>query len=1184
MIRAENNACPSKLSTSEIARIREIVGAFLSKHPDRYLSDAEVEREIRSRLHEKATPERVKQATDFAIENYHYEIRRYESEGGKRRGNPPMLVLGNPPMLVLGNPGISKEDANAIKGYVASTLGQSTSSMKADLASRLQGNVTKKQLRDFLKYAMQVRRNQEAHRAQMAREEGRETERLYEGPASTGPRRENLTPFALMVVGEKTGKVYAMDTSTGAVFTSKEDFKNLAMQFAGQVHAPEPLLVVKTAEPPYDPANLSPHQHISVKPRWAKKHAIYRVERQRNSSFREKENHELAQLLVDEIFRANVSDIYPDEEKGPAPIRFEIAQVLDGEKTIEEAQAEMPKYLAEAERHLLKPLKGCGDTEHLRPNNATRRLAILLAMNELKNYVAYHRSVGFKLNPSWHEGMKMPAPKRYTPKLPTDRPSTFDEAVSLGKKTGWVMVHGGDPDPRKMEALVKNLRDAKLSTDQGPDGSLWVYIGPESYFLGGPRKWKEDVNWAMKVLGLRPAFRDVNPVVDSRHERPKQTHPYFLEYKHTVPVLGSIGPGGKHSDIAVEVWSRSPKGKFSTQVVHGFQARVDDYPYPKSDWFHRDTNPPLGDLIPASAISAVTRALKKHGTGPALHKELVAILEPHRAELERKGVLVEYLAYAIEAAAGRSENPYEPPAEELDAPDPEFWTGFETKDDAEASELLDLFIQSSYTATKKGEAGNWIVWVYNHGLRSEKKRIESIAERKFEFRAKRLAERRAAESEEAGRMEEFRQQKNAEKVALILGNQPGGRKPGDLWTLVRTYGPGFEQSGSEEDWENWRLELEHDRSCLEEHGIEVAWTRNRTHGYFLWAWIGTESEILTQQDVQAAFDRRREAILASVRAYCRGNKIELGAVGYGPAPYIGGVSEKSREAQRLKETEGRQQNPAATARQENWEPRYWYDSWHDLVRRASRAIHDATYGPYNQTEETHPGMPKWSEKPTEHPTEWDKRAVRAIVDARNYLRAKSPERRHLGDTLHNIITYITRDLLMAKKRRVDPGSNVHFNNWARRTLKYAENYFTKSRPDPEFVGPIPSQHPWMAFEAAKTGRKRGLYSPLTGEIYRRTDWPSLLAFVYDTAEEAVKAYEADPEDVSSKLRDKLFPSYSYGKKQFVNTVEVPDEADRDAWLASVQAHTLQTKRSFDIALERKMDEIRAGDIVIGEGK
>lgn len=96
MIRRENASCPNKLSSSEIGKLREIVGHFLSRHPTKYLSDAEVASEIRGRLHEKATPERAQQAIDFAIENYHYEIERYEREGGRKR-NPPMLILGNPP-------------------------------------------------------------------------------------------------------------------------------------------------------------------------------------------------------------------------------------------------------------------------------------------------------------------------------------------------------------------------------------------------------------------------------------------------------------------------------------------------------------------------------------------------------------------------------------------------------------------------------------------------------------------------------------------------------------------------------------------------------------------------------------------------------------------------------------------------------------------------------------------------------------------------------------------------------------------------------------------------------------------------------------------------------------------------------------------------------------------------------
>lgn len=984
----------------------------------------------------------------------------------------PMRV--NPPMLVLGNPGITEEDASAIQEYVHFNRKKSMAAIKSGLASRLTGHVSKKQLREILKYASRARKEQKAYQAGAVRESAREKESLYDGPASTGRRRRNIATPILMAVGEKTGKVYSLDASTGAIFHAVPDFKMFVEHFANSVDAPEPLLVVKTADAVIDRGYVKAvdRGEAFVKPKWAKKHAIYRVERERR----------------------------PERTHGQCP--------------------DCGHYGSDCKCHLP--------------------------------------------NPSWYRGIVPPAPQRHTPKLPAERPSDLDEAVNLGRKTGWVMVHGGDPDPRKMEALVKKLRDAKFSTDQGTDGSLWVYIGIESRYLGGLRKWKGDVNRAMQVLGLRPAFRDVNPVVDT-YEVPTRRGAGYLEFKRQPLVVGgAFGRGGKQSDIEVEVWSHSPRGKLETQRFRGRSAYIVDLPY-------RDINPPLGDLIPPPAIAAVTKALKKHGTGPSLHKELVAILEPHRAELERRGVLVEYLAYAIEAAAGRRGNPYDPPPREKAEPDPEFWTGFEADNSTEATTLADLFESHGYTAVKQGpdadtsreqrdRPGPWVVWVYNHGLRSEKKKIERLAKTTEEFVAERRAARMADQAEEDARLAELRIQMNAEAIESLLKRQPGGRAPGELWGLVTIYGPGYQQIATNEDWESYREKMEADRSCLEQSGYRVAWTRNRAQGYLLWAMIGTEAEILSAPDVKGAYNKLVEGVRAVLRAKCR-DKI------------LHGIDRHVREP-----------NPPSVTRKKNWEPRYWHDSWSDPVRRAKAAIRDAVYGPtYHRTEDTQ-GFPEWTKGQTKHPTEWDKRAIRAIVDARNSIRSKSPGRKHLGDTLGNVIRYVTRDFLQVKSNNLRHTAGYDHKivqDWARRSLRYAESYFSRSRPDEEFVGPVVEHHPWSFFRKDKKKR----YAPSADELYRRIDWMYIIARIYNSPdiESFLQEYDDDPKGVTEKAFDKISKDY-YGYIAHGVKEGTPADISADEYARAVSWHDEKTKRSFAIALERKMEEVRSGDIVIDWGE
>lgn len=62
----------------------------------------------------------------------------------------------------------------------------------------------------------------------------------------------------------------------------------------------------------------------------------------------------------------------------------------------------------------------------------------------------------------------------------------------------------------------------------------------------------------------------------------------------------------------------------------------------------------LGELVPKEALEPLTEKIKeiKAGKVPAsaVHEALVGVLAPHAEHLEQKGVLVSYLAYAIENA------------------------------------------------------------------------------------------------------------------------------------------------------------------------------------------------------------------------------------------------------------------------------------------------------------------------------------------------------------------------------------------------------------------------------------------------------------------------------------------------------------------------------------------------------
>lgn len=58
----------------------------------------------------------------------------------------------------------------------------------------------------------------------------------------------------------------------------------------------------------------------------------------------------------------------------------------------------------------------------------------------------------------------------------------------------------------------------------------------------------------------------------------------------------------------------------------------------------------LGELLPIDAIEAIADLVLATPAGTKeFHEKMVELLSPHRDDLLRKGVLVEYLAYALEA-------------------------------------------------------------------------------------------------------------------------------------------------------------------------------------------------------------------------------------------------------------------------------------------------------------------------------------------------------------------------------------------------------------------------------------------------------------------------------------------------------------------------------------------------------
>ena len=60
----------------------------------------------------------------------------------------------------------------------------------------------------------------------------------------------------------------------------------------------------------------------------------------------------------------------------------------------------------------------------------------------------------------------------------------------------------------------------------------------------------------------------------------------------------------------------------------------------------------LGELLPDEPIKEITRILNSnHLTGCDLHSKLVEALAPYTKPLRDQGVLVDYLAYCIEAKA-----------------------------------------------------------------------------------------------------------------------------------------------------------------------------------------------------------------------------------------------------------------------------------------------------------------------------------------------------------------------------------------------------------------------------------------------------------------------------------------------------------------------------------------------------
>jgi hypothetical protein len=99
-------------------------------------------------------------------------------------------------------------------------------------------------------------------------------------------------------------------------------------------------------------------------------------------------------------------------------------------------------------------------------------------------------------------------------------------------------------------------------------------------------------------------------------------------------------------------------------------------------------------------------------------------------------------------------------------------------------------------------------------------------------------------------------------------------------------------------------------------------------------------------------------------------------------------------------------------------------------------------------------------------------------------------------------------------------------------------------------------------------------------MYRTIDWPKLINATFHDAEQALIQYNNDPAKVADTLFNKAIPSYSYGSQSFVR--EAPEgETDADSWVESVDRNSIQSGRSFGVALERVMGEIETGDIIVG---
>lgn len=60
----------------------------------------------------------------------------------------------------------------------------------------------------------------------------------------------------------------------------------------------------------------------------------------------------------------------------------------------------------------------------------------------------------------------------------------------------------------------------------------------------------------------------------------------------------------------------------------------------------------LRDLVPAEAFHDLERVINqaKRGKVKNVHQALLAVLSPHRAQMEARGALPEYLAYYLENA------------------------------------------------------------------------------------------------------------------------------------------------------------------------------------------------------------------------------------------------------------------------------------------------------------------------------------------------------------------------------------------------------------------------------------------------------------------------------------------------------------------------------------------------------